>query len=127
MPYRADGMNHVARGQLIAAGDLGLAGRAALKRSALGEEIGSGRAMDGAVDTAAAQQRSIGGVDDGVDGKPGDVADDDFETGAVRLGGAIRRFHSADCMSIARGSSSLRRAAFAYRACSGGRARKNAS
>ena len=34
--------------------------------------------MDGAVDAAAAEQRLVCGVDDGVDVEPGDVAFDDL-------------------------------------------------
>ena len=41
-------------------------------------------AMNGAVDAAAAEQRLVGGIDDGVDIKPGDVAFDDLD--AVRHG-----------------------------------------
>ena len=37
--------------------------------------------MDGAIDPAAAEQRRIGGVDDGVDVERGDVGDDDGESG----------------------------------------------
>src|ERR1700730_11289976 len=75
VPHGADGMDHVARGQTVTVRDLGVASGAALKRPALGEEIGSGGAMDGAVDTAAAQERSIRGVDNGGDREPGNVAD----------------------------------------------------
>ena len=35
--------------------------------------------MDRAVDAAAAEQRAVGGIDDGVDIEPGDVADDDLD------------------------------------------------
>jgi len=34
--------------------------------------------MDGAIDAAAAEQRGVGGVDDGVNAERGDVGDDDF-------------------------------------------------
>jgi hypothetical protein len=30
--------------------------------------------VDGAIDPTAAQQRGVGGIDDRIDGKPGDVA-----------------------------------------------------
>ena len=43
--------------------------------------------MDGAVDAAAAEQRRIGGIHDGVDREPRDVADDDVE---LKLGVVAR-------------------------------------
>src|SRR5664280_1298552 len=66
IPDRADGVNHMPRRQPIRFGDLGSAGLAAMKRAALGEKRGPGRAMDRPVHTAAAEQRAIRGVDDGV-------------------------------------------------------------
>jgi hypothetical protein len=77
----------VTRFQAIAAGDLRLSGRAAAERAAFGQQIGTGGAVNGAVDTAAAEQRFIGGVDDGVDVELGDVA---FK-GAERNGYWIRK------------------------------------
>ena len=59
-------MDHMPRRQPIAAGDLGVAGLAAMERAAFGEQLGPGGAMDRAVDAAAAEQRRIRGVDDGV-------------------------------------------------------------
>ncbi len=44
--------------------------------------------MDGAVDPAAAEQRAVGGIDDGVDGEPRDVALDDGQAGADVVGRA---------------------------------------
>ena len=41
--------------------------------------------MDGAVDPAAAEQRGVGGVDDGFNGELGDVGDDDFGTRGADL------------------------------------------
>jgi hypothetical protein len=66
LPDRADGMNDIPRPKLVAMGDLGVAGLAATKRAAFGEQPEPGRAMDRAIDPAAAEQRAIGGVDDGV-------------------------------------------------------------
>ena len=57
IPHRANGMDHVPGGQPIALGDLCLAGRAAMKHTAFGDEIGSSGAMNRAVDTAATEQR----------------------------------------------------------------------
>ena len=53
--------------QLVAAGDFRLAGFGAAERSAFGQQFRSGRAMNGAVDAAAAEQAAVGGIDDGID------------------------------------------------------------
>ena len=66
MPDRADGMNHMPRRQPIPFGDFGVAGLAAIERAAFGQQLGPSRAMDRAIDATAAEQRSVGGVDDGV-------------------------------------------------------------
>jgi hypothetical protein len=66
VPYRPDGMNDMPRRQAIAFGDFGVAGVAAVQRVAFGEQLRPGRAVDGAIDAAAAQQRAIRGVDDRV-------------------------------------------------------------
>jgi hypothetical protein len=47
-------------------GDLGVAGFAATKRAAFGEQPWPRGAMNRAIDPAAAQQRTIRGVDDGI-------------------------------------------------------------
>jgi hypothetical protein len=75
-PYR---MNHMPRRKQIALGDLGVAGFAATKRAAFGEQLRSCGAMDRAIDAASAQQRGIRGVDDGVNAQRGDIGDDDLE------------------------------------------------
>jgi len=59
-------MNDIPRRKLVAMGDLGIAGLAATKRAAIGEQPRAGHAMDRAIDPAAAEQRAIRGVDDGV-------------------------------------------------------------
>ena len=79
-PDGADGVDDIAGRQAVAPGDFRLAGRAAVQRAALFQQIGTGRAMDGTIDAAAAQQRFIGGVDDGVQSQRGDVDLTDFDT-----------------------------------------------
>ena len=69
----------MARRQPVAARDLGVAGLAAMQRPAFRKQLRPRRAMDGAIDATAAEQRRIGGVDDGVDIEFGDVAGDDAE------------------------------------------------
>ena len=66
MPDRTHGMDHMPRRQPISPGDLGATGLAAMERAAFGQQLRPGRAMDRAIDPAAAQQRRVGGVDDGV-------------------------------------------------------------
>ena len=78
-PDRPDRVNDVPGLEPVAAGDLGGTGVAAAQRLALGQELGSGGAMDGAVDAAAAEQRPVGGIDDGVDVERRDVGDADLE------------------------------------------------
>ena len=78
VPDGAHGVDDIAAGQAIAAGQLGLARLAAAQRAAFGQQPRPGRAVDGAVHTAAAQQRGPGRVDDGVYGKAGDVVPDDL-------------------------------------------------
>src|SRR5712691_10420229 len=76
LPHGADGVNDVFCRQPIAAGELGVSGRAAAERAALGEELGSRGAVDRAVHAAAAEQRVVRGVDDGVHGEPRDIGFD---------------------------------------------------
>jgi hypothetical protein len=73
----------MARRQAVAAGDLRVAGVASAQRAALSQQFRPGRPVDRAVDAAAAEQRAVGGVDDGVDLKRRDVGDDDVELHAA--------------------------------------------
>jgi hypothetical protein len=75
----------MARRQPIAIGDFGVAGLAAMEGAAFGEQLRPCRAMDRAVDTASAKQRTIRGVDDGVNAQAGDVGDDDFKPRRAEL------------------------------------------
>jgi len=63
-PDRADRVDDVARRKPVAARQPRLAGRAAAQGAALGQEPWPGGAVNGAVDTAAAQQGLVGCVDD---------------------------------------------------------------
>ena len=54
--------------------------------------------MDGAVDAAAAEQRGVGGIDDGIDVERRDVGDADLEPRRSDLGGEQRRdAHTGHC------------------------------
>ena len=66
LPDRTDGMNHMLCRQPVTMGDLGVAGLAATKRAAFGEQPRPGGAMDCAIDPTAAEQRGVRGVDDGI-------------------------------------------------------------
>ena len=79
IPNRTDGMNHMPCRQPITPGNFGAAGLAPIQGTAFGEKLRSSRAMDGAIDAPAAEQRGIPGVDDGVNAKRRDVGDDDFQ------------------------------------------------
>ena len=64
LPDRADRMDDVLCRQTIAVRYLGGSGLATAKRPAFGKQIRSGGAMDGAVDAAATEERTVGSIDD---------------------------------------------------------------
>ncbi len=78
-------MDDVPRRQQVAAGDLGVAGGAAIEGAAFGEELRTGGAVDRAVDPAAAKQRRVRGIDDGVKAEGGDVRDDNLAADRAEL------------------------------------------
>jgi hypothetical protein len=86
-------MNDVEGRQAIAARDLGRAGFAAVERFAFLQQLRACGTMDRAVDPAAAEQRRVRRIDDGVDRERGDVGDDDIQS--RRSGSAVR---SGDCI-----------------------------
>jgi hypothetical protein len=57
-------MNDVLRPQAIAFGHFRIAGFTASQKPALMEKLGAGSSMNGAIDSATAEQRGIGGIDD---------------------------------------------------------------
>ena len=67
-------MDDIARGQFVAAGDSGLAGVAAPQAATCAQEFWSGGSMDGAVYAAAAQERAIGSIDNGIYVQARDIA-----------------------------------------------------
>ena len=73
VPYRAYRVNHESGRQLVAARDFGLTGAASVQGAALFEQWRAGGAVYGAIDAATAEQRGVGGVDDGVDCQRDDV------------------------------------------------------
>lgn len=79
VPHRTDSVNHVPRRQPEPGSDLGVASGAATERTASGQQLRTGRTMNGTIDTAATQQRAVRRIDDGIDGQRGDIGDDDVE------------------------------------------------
>src|ERR1700733_12727286 len=79
MPNRTDRVDHIFGRQPKTRRQLGFAGWAALELAAGLQKLRSGGAMDSAVNSAAAQKRAIGGIDDGVQCQAGDIADEDIE------------------------------------------------
>lgn len=69
-----NGMDDEAGLELVAAGEAGLARGASPQGAALGQQLGAGGAMDGAIHAASAQERAVGGVHQGVHFLGDDVA-----------------------------------------------------
>src|SRR6266576_1404129 len=78
-PDRADGVKHVLRGKCAARGGFHVSGVAASEKAALLEDRRPSRSVDRAVDTAAAEEPRIRGVDDRVDLLLGDVTQDELD------------------------------------------------
>jgi hypothetical protein len=70
-------MDHPARGQIIATGDLGFACLAASQAPALLQKPWPGGTVNRSVHASTAQQGPVGGVDDAVGLKRSDVTFDD--------------------------------------------------
>jgi hypothetical protein len=65
----------------VARGEFGLASGTAVEFAAFCEEAGAGGAVDGAIDSPAAEEGLVGAVDDGVDVELGDVGLEDVDSG----------------------------------------------
>jgi len=97
IPHRPNRVDHVSGGEPIALGDLGVAGLATVEHPALRNKVRPRRTMDGAIDASPAEQRGIGGVDDGVNAHGGNVGNDDFEP---RLTDLTRRYAQAEAAAL---------------------------
>ena len=97
VPDRPDGMDHMPRRKKISFGDPGVAGFAAAELAAFGQQLGPGRIMNRAIDSAPAEQGRIRGVDDGVNAQRGDVGNNDFQP---RLADLARRTAQADAAAL---------------------------
>src|SRR5690349_20503985 len=73
----------MASGQAVALGQPRFAGRAAAQKAAFGDEFRPCRPVNRTIDTAAAEQRRVCSVNDGIDGESRDVAG--FESNAPRV------------------------------------------
>lgn len=73
MPDRPHGVNDVAAWQAVSAGDAGLPRGAAAQLAALLQQFRPGGAVNGPIHPAAAQQRRIGGIHNGIHGQRGDI------------------------------------------------------
>ena len=81
MPDRSHGVDDMFCRKITAGGDFRIAGFAAVEFAAFFEDRGPACAVDGPVDAPAAEEALVGGVDDGVDALPGDIALHGFDNG----------------------------------------------
>ncbi len=66
MPNWADSMNNISGRQIVSPGYFGLAGAAPPEGATFFQQAFTGATMDGAIHSAATQERVVGGVDNGV-------------------------------------------------------------
>jgi len=87
MPDGANGVKHPFGGKMESGSCLRVSSGTAVKLAASGEELGTSRAMDGAVNTPAAKQGGIGCIHDGIDDLAGDVSLNGDEFGHFQISG----------------------------------------
>ena len=80
-PDRPDGVNDEARWQTISARDFRFSGLTTTQRSTFGDQFRSGSVVNCAIDSAAAEQRRICGIHNGIDLELRDVAADNVDVG----------------------------------------------
>jgi hypothetical protein len=78
-PHRPDRVNDEPGRQTISASNFRLPGLTTAQRSTFREQFGAGRAMNRAINSAAAKKRGIGGVHNAIDIELRDVTADDFD------------------------------------------------
>ncbi len=100
MPYRSDRMNHEPGWEVEARGQLGVARFTAIEEAASLEKPRACRAVDRAIDTAAAQQARIGGIDDRVEREARNIALDDLDTGQISTDPALTDQTLAECPAV---------------------------
>src|SRR5512133_410049 len=99
-PDRTDCVDDMPGGQIIAPGELGVAGFAAAQSGAFLQQPRPGGPVNGAVDATATQQGVVGGIDDGIHCQGGDVGLNNFDGSFHRFlisgfRGFASRFYSA--------------------------------
>ena len=68
-----------------------------MERAALRKQLRPGRTMDRAIDAAPAEERRVGGVDDGVNAQRGDVGNNHFQP---RLADLAREAAQAEAAAL---------------------------
>lgn len=86
-------MNDISSWKTIRAGDAGFSSEATVELSTLTEQIRSRRPVDGSVNTSAAEQRRVGGVDDRVDALVRDVPETRLDLQSNRNLFCLSRFN----------------------------------
>src|SRR2546430_7217095 len=89
-PNWADSVNNEARGQIVSASNFCFARATAAETPTFLQQFRSRRTMNGAVDSAAAEQRGVGGVHNRIEFEFGDVAADDVDLVFAPFHGARR-------------------------------------
>ena len=79
-PDRAGSMNDKFGGELITLGNFGFPDFAAVEFATFGKQFGANSAVDGPVDPASTEEGGVGGVDDGINGLLGKVAEQEGES-----------------------------------------------
>lgn len=85
VPHRPDRVYDILCRQLITARDFCLPGFAAVECAACSQQFRPGRAMYGTVDTTAAEQRRVSGVNDRIDVQRHDVGLQGFQCGGHEI------------------------------------------
>ena len=89
MTIRPDGVDHPPRRQVSGAGGHGLPDRKTVRvcrvvqLATLGQQARTGSPVDGPVDSSAAEQGTVGSIDDRIDELGGDVALDGLDQSRV--------------------------------------------
>jgi len=78
VPDGADGVDDVFSGEVVALGDFRVAGLAATEGFTFFKELRASSAMDGAIDSASAEEGCVGGVNDSINFEGSDISSNDF-------------------------------------------------
>src|SRR5713226_4208275 len=81
VPDGSDGVNDPFGPKAISFGDLGFAGITSIERPTFFRELGAGGAVNCSIDASAAQETLVGGVDNRIDVKRGNIALNNLNAG----------------------------------------------